>query len=118
MGDQHNARRVVLVAPFQASASGPTLRIHGQAVPVFLNLKRDVNGSAAALCVLMALLALGEVSRGECLRLATASPTQQFRRVWPWIVRDYVVGADTHELKELIKMLTSAPSSMTFAKNG
>jgi hypothetical protein len=110
---------ITLVSSFQASAEGPTVLVHGERVPVFFNQHCEINGSPAALCILMALLAMGDIKREACNRLATALPVDEFRRVWPWIVRDYLVGADTSDLKQLVRLLSSkVGSSITYAKNG
>lgn len=100
------------------STIGPLSRVGGAAIPIFIGQQQDLNGSAAALSLLMALVATGEAHRDDLSRLAGLRPDAKYRRVWPWIKRDYLVGADTRELRHLIRKLTSRyGATFTDAKN-
>ena len=108
----------VVLGTLEASPRGPTNATAAGRMPIFIGQQSDLNGSAAALSLLMALVALGEVAPSDVARLAGLRPDPAYRRVWPWIKRDYLVGADTSELKHLVRMLTDRyRATFTNAKN-
>lgn len=113
-----NAGRIIL-GMLEPSPLGPKNEVGTVSTPIFVGQQSDLNGSAAALCLLMALVALGEVARDDVSRIAALRPDKKYRPVGPWLTRDYLVGADTGDLRHLVRLLTDRyRATFTYAKNG
>lgn len=105
--NRSDQQSVVLVGGLISTASGPAVRCHDGVVPVFLR-QSDLDGACGPHCALMALIALGQVTREEVTSVGAKLMSHPLKRAWSWIMRDYFVGLDTAELVKLVRLFNGA----------
>ena len=107
---------VVLIGGLASSARGPVIQRSSDITPVFTR-QGELPGGPGSHCIVMALLALGEISRADVSAYHAGARGYLAGRTWSWLARDYLVGADTPDLRSLATFVSgNLRCSFTFAK--